>query len=129
MQTFKKAERLHGRQLIQQLFAEGKSFTLTSFRVIWVKAELKSQYPVEMLIGVPKKNIKKAVLRNRIKRRIREAYRRHKKPLYESLTSKGIACKLMLIYTGKDEIQYKEVEIKINQIIQRLIKENEETVR
>lgn len=43
--------------------------------------------PVQVLISVPKKHFKHAVDRNRVKRQVREAYRRHKQPLWDAIPS------------------------------------------
>ena len=41
---------------------------------------------VQMLVSVPKKQLKLAVKRNRVKRQVREAYRRNKQILLDKLT-------------------------------------------
>ena len=41
--------------------------------------------PVQILISVPKKHFKHAVVRNRVKRQVREAYRRQKQPLCDAI--------------------------------------------
>ena len=38
---------------------------------------------IQMLVSVPKKHFKRAVKRNRVKRQIREAYRKHKHVLWD----------------------------------------------
>jgi ribonuclease P protein component len=79
--TFKKEERLSKEKNIQELFDKGSSFYLYPFKVFFMKNP-DPMYPVhQVLISVSKKNFKKAVDRNLIKRRIREAYRLNKNQL------------------------------------------------
>lgn len=85
-QTFSKEERLCSRKVISQLFDGRNSFSLVAFplRVVCMPAEKGAS---QLLLSVPKRCFKHAVMRNRVKRQLREAYRRHKdllpsQPLY-----------------------------------------------
>ncbi|MEM7173672.1 MAG: ribonuclease P protein component [Bacteroidota bacterium] len=69
---FKKKERIRQKKLIQQLFTEGKAFRLSLLRCYYLPYEGITH---QVLFSVPKKIIKKAVVRNALKRRMREAYR------------------------------------------------------
>lgn len=121
MQTFTKSERLCSRVIIDDVFETGKAIVGPSFKLIWKKAESFQEEPVQILITVPKRNFKKAVDRNKIKRRIREIYRKNKTVLYSRIEAQTYY--LMLIYTGKSIIEYKEAEEKIIKLLERLIPE------
>jgi ribonuclease P protein component len=121
MQTFTKSERLCSKVIIDKVFAGGKQIVGPSFKLIWMKAEEKEMEPVQILISVPKRNFKKAVDRNKLKRRIREVYRKNKNIVYKEIQAQTFY--LMLIYTGKSMIEYKEIEEKITKLLQRLIPE------
>ena len=75
-------ERLKQRKSIQQLFSEGnikKFFPLA----LYFRQYEPENFPFhKLLISVPKKHFKRSVVRNKIKRRIREAYRQHKHLMY-----------------------------------------------
>ena len=76
--TFKKEERLSKEKTIQELFDKGSSFYLYPFKVFFMQNP-DAAFPLhQILISVSKKNFKKAVDRNLIKRRIREGYRLNK---------------------------------------------------
>ncbi len=79
MFSFKKAEKLSKKKLIQELFNKGSSFYLYPFKVFFMESI--GADPTQVLITAPKSNIKKAVDRSTIKRRIREGYRLNKSTL------------------------------------------------
>jgi ribonuclease P protein component len=94
--TFKKEERLNKEKWIKELFEKGSSFHLYPFRVIYLPHP-DPLHPVnQVLISVSIRNFKKAVDRNLLKRRIREAYRLNKPDL--SLKGKWL---IAYIYVGK----------------------------
>jgi ribonuclease P protein component len=80
MPTFKKEEKLVSEKWIKELFAKGSSFYLHPFKVITLPHPLDT-CPNQILISVPARNFKRAVDRNLIKRRMREAYRLYKHSL------------------------------------------------
>jgi ribonuclease P protein component len=121
--TFKKAERLSSKIAIAKLFENGRSFTTYPFRVIWLDYSTGTSYPAQIAFTVPKKNFKRAVDRNKLKRRAREAYRKNKYRLYEYLKQKNRSMVFMLVYTSKEEIDYDVIEVKINAVIDRLMRE------
>jgi ribonuclease P protein component len=68
MYTFKKEERLCNKKLIDELFHNGSSFLCYPYRVSWLTVEENAEFPVQVLIAVPKKRYKRAVDRNLVKR-------------------------------------------------------------
>ena len=91
MYTFKKEERLCNKKLIDELFHNGSSFLCYPFKVSWLLVDEPAQFPAQVLFSVSKKRYKRAVDRNLIKRRMREAYRLHKQQhLYDLLSMQPI---------------------------------------
>ena len=86
MQTFSKQERLCGKKQIDNLFATGESFKEGSFAVIWKTQKGNLEFPAQIMISIPKRNIAKANQRNLLKRLVREAYRKQKQILYKALS-------------------------------------------
>lgn len=126
-QTLKKEERLHSKKLISELFKTGESFFVYPFRVLFLEVGIKDQYPLQLLISVSKRNYKKAVDRNKIKRLIRESYRKNKTALVQSRSTRDNQLLIGLIYTGKTILPYPEIERKIILILQHLIEQNKQT--
>ncbi len=89
-ERLRKGERLCSKKLIDTLFGIGGSHAMTAFplkavyRLIDCKSETSApeetvmESNVQVLVSVPKKHFKRAVKRNRVKRQVREAYRKHK---------------------------------------------------
>lgn len=128
MQTFKKNERLYGQKIIEKLFLEGKSFTVFPFRVIWLKSTFESDFPARIMISVSKRKFKRAVDRNLIKRRIREAYRRNKKDIYNFFNRQQVQCAICLIYNSEKILDYTEIEEKIKLLLLRFQTEYEKNI-
>lgn len=76
--TLGKAERLHSKKLIQELFTKGSSFYLHPFKVLVLPNSASPAAGHQILVSVTKRNFKRAKDRNTIKRRVKEAYRLHK---------------------------------------------------
>ena len=129
MQTFKKEERLSEKKIIKELFEKGFSFHLSPFKVVWRNTSLEGRFPAKVMITVSTRNFRNAVDRNKIRRITREAYRKNKQVLYDSITEPSMKIAFVLIYTGKNIIPYSEVEAKIILILQRLVEENEKSNR
>lgn len=122
--TFKKQERLNSKKILEELFQSAAYFHIQPLKIIHkaITTPVVSS-PLQLAISVPKRNFKRAVHRNKIKRRIREAFRKQKHILYERLKEKKIA--VMLVYTAKTIKPYRELEKTIPLIIKRLTKHYE----
>lgn len=78
--TLPKAERLHSKKLINDLFNGGHSKSMTAFPLRLIYMPAPEGTVSQMLISVPKRCFRRANKRNRVKRQVREAYRRNKLP-------------------------------------------------
>jgi ribonuclease P protein component len=113
---FQKSERLSSHRHIQSLFSQGKSFNIPPFVVKYLNLNDQELGNHQVLISVSKRNFKRAVDRNRIKRQIREAYRLNKHIIADLPDKYAIA----YIYTFKEKIQSKNLEDKLIECLSRL---------
>lgn len=131
--TLCKEERLHGRDAVEKLFKDAGSRSMVAFpvRVVYVLAPPQTDTCVNtrMLVSVPKRQFKRAVKRNRVKRQVREAYRKHKHGLIEAVSRIGEQ-HLSLAFVWLDSKLYdtsvveKKVEKLLLRIEEKLTQEN-----
>jgi ribonuclease P protein component len=117
--SFSKKERLKNKIEIESLFSEGNRFFEYPFNVIW-KLYSNSDSTLKMAVSVPKKKIPNATDRNKIKRLVREAFRKNKTIIQQPLEAKNVKLHLMLVYSQSNIILMSEIEDKISVTLQRL---------
>lgn len=129
MYTFRKEERLCSRKHLDLLFKNGSSFLLYPFRISYLFVDQPADVQAQVVINVPKKRYKRAVDRNLLKRRIREAYRLNKQDkLYMPLpTDRGLLL-ISIQFVGKEKYDFTFIEKKLIATFKRfqnLIQPNE----
>jgi ribonuclease P protein component len=130
--TLGKEERLKSRKQIEKLFAEGKNFAVSLFRVYYLVNEMLniqySMFNVQFGVGVSAKNFKKAVDRNRIKRLTREAWRLQKNELSEKIKTTQKQLNVFFIYTGKELPDFTTVKDKVAIALKKLADKIDENI-
>ncbi|MCR4852173.1 MAG: ribonuclease P protein component [Prevotella sp.] len=81
--TLGRRERIKGKKAVDQLFHNNDGHALTAFplRVVYVETERIDETPTKFMVSVPKRCLKRAVWRNRVKRQVREAFRLNQQKL------------------------------------------------
>lgn len=119
-QTFKKGERLKSRKDIEGLMQGGRSITISPLKMIWAAGAWTGTISAKATVAVSKKNFKKAVDRNKLKRRMREAFRKNKQELVELLQQKNKKINLMFIHITKEMSEYVLIEASIRKTLEKL---------
>jgi len=133
-ERFSKRERLCSKKLIDTLFGPGRSHAMTAFplKVVYrlvdnvtettASAGAVTETNVQVLISVPKKHFKRAVKRNKVKRQVREAYRKHKS--YVTLRVKELTDKQLLIafiWLSNELTDSVTVDQRVYNLLQRIV--------
>lgn len=122
MFSFKKTERLSSKKDIESLFKENKSIFIYPLKLAFRKNNFpETGFPSRVLISVPKRNFKKAVDRNLLKRRIRESYRLLKGNLYDSLNESNLKIDLHINFIGKKPEEFSLIKNKLDAGLLQLI--------
>ena len=119
--SFKKVERLCSKKLIDKLFTDGDSFLVFPLKIVFLETSFPLKSPIQAAFSVGKRNFKLAVHRNRIKRKMREAYRLNKHSLYDEIGEKKLI--VFFLFIGKVIPEYKLIETAMKKGIKRLKKE------
>ena len=86
---------------MERLF-QGGSHSVSAYplRAVFLPVDTEDQKGVSVLISVPKKRFHDAVDRNRVKRQLREAYRKHKHALAEKMADREQGLLIAFIYVS-----------------------------
>ena len=118
--TFKKSERLCSRILIDSLF-QGNSHSVSAYpiRAVFRTVDSDESKGVSILISVPKKRFHDAVDRNRVKRQIREAYRKQKHALAEhAIQGKGLLVAFVYVSDKIESTEY--IEKRVARLLEKM---------
>lgn len=121
-----KYERICKDNDIQALFGKGLGVSVYPYRVVYL-FRLDDDHPVtvRLLVSVSKKRFHHAFKRNRVKRLIREAWRRNKAPLYEICQRDNISLDVALVYTATVIHSYEEMLAKTKKAVNEIAKNYE----
>ena len=121
--SYNKFEKLKSRKQIELLFAQGKSISSFPVKVFYLPVEHTSVHPVQVGVGVSARNFKKAVDRNTIKRRMREAYRLHKLSLHEYLAAQQKSVAVFILWIDKQSPTTEALQDLMPGVLEKLIKQ------
>ena len=118
-----KSQRIYKKKAVQTLFEEGKGFSFYPFRVIvhLYDAENQEDALPRILVSVSKKRFHHAFKRNRVKRLIRESWRKNKAKLMKLCQANNKTLDVALVYNATVILTYQEIEGKMKQVVERLV--------
>lgn len=120
MPTFPASERIKSKKLLDKVYQEGELIKHYPYRLKYLITTPDVDSNVQIVVSVPKRNVKLAVRRNRLKRQIKEAYRLNKKDLLSQFEEKEQGLALFLIYTGKEDQNFQLLEKKLKELLKKL---------
>ena len=116
-ESFGKKEKLKSKVIIDKLFTEGKSVKKYPLRLIYLPLSEAGELN-KTAVSVPKRNFKRAVDRNHLKRLMREAFRKNKYLVYSNLTT---TYAFMFIYTGREKLPYAKLLLVFEELLKNLV--------
>lgn len=117
--TFPKEEHLYGQTAVDMLFRKGKSFLAFPVKITYQVTT--DELPVRCMMVAPKKRFKHAVDRNRVKRQLREAYRKNKHGLIDWSLQHNQQLHIGMVYVADRLIPSNVVERKIKAGLDKLL--------
>lgn len=122
-----KRERICGKKQLERIFNGGQSRSMSAFplRLVYMiedrSGDGMATTPVQMMVSVPKRHLRHAVERNRVKRLVREAYRTNRQLLLEALPGDGgKTLSLCFIWNEDHTRDYAEVQSRVRSLMMRL---------
>jgi ribonuclease P protein component len=120
--TLGKEERLKNNMVIQDLLKNGRTETLFPLKFYWKPSkDPRQRRPVRFAVLVPRRKFRRAVDRNLMKRRIREACRRNKNILYPSLYEKNLKINLIILLLADEFITFERMDGCTRDLFTRLV--------
>ncbi len=124
---FPKKDKLCSHIVIEELFAKGSSFVCYPFRIIYLSAELPEEVPAQVMFSVSKRRFKRAVHRNLLKRRCREAYRLTRGEFTELLQGGGQQIAFAMVYISGDQLPYATILKGMKKSLKKLVERLDDT--
>ena len=117
--SFPKKEKLKRKKQIEALFANGRSVTCYPLKLLYLKTCFEDGAIAKTMVVVPKKTIRSAVKRNRIKRLLREAYRLNRQDTFNNIEGNFA---LAILYLGKEMPDYAFIEKGMTGLLEKFLK-------
>lgn len=127
--TLPAASRIKSKKVMDRLFEKGTGLWQSPFRMVFTTIPYNEEQPVRMAVSAPKRKMKKAVDRNRMKRLMREAFRLNKQPILDYCRQQQIGLAILFISQCNTQVSFRKTEDKIIILLRRLTTENAPTAK
>ena len=117
---FSREEKLKSRKRIRELFTEGTSVKTFPLKLLYLRVPPETPVTAQAAFSVPKRNFRKAVKRNRIKRLMREAYRLQKPYFFNKVPT---SYAFMFLYIGRQEPDFKKLNQAMNTLMEKFLEQ------
>mgnify|MGYP000321365893 CR=1 FL=1 len=116
--TLPTIEKLKSKKLLDELFTSGKKLNEYPIKLVYKKLDFEDDVLIKTGVSVPKRNFKRAVDRNRIKRLLREGYRLNKHIIHNEIKEKYVC---MFLYLGKEMPNCEVLNDKMIKLLNKLV--------
>ncbi|MDR9458293.1 MAG: ribonuclease P protein component [Salegentibacter sp.] len=122
-ERFGKQDKLKSERLIEKLFTEGKSVKKFPLKLVYLPINASDAPQLKTGISVPKKLVKTAPGRNRIKRLMREAFRKNKYLVTNNIPG---SYAFMFIYISRDKTDYESLNRTMIKLLQTFVEKEKQ---
>ena len=117
--SFPRKEKLKSKKQIDALFEKGISVNNFPIKMLFLTTAFSDGTKTKAMFVVPKRNIRSAVKRNRVKRILREAYRLNRQDTFNNIEGNFA---LAILYLGKEMPDYALIEKKMIGLLEKFLK-------
>jgi len=124
-QTLSREERLRSRKWMERLRSNGIAVKTPSLILVYMPIE-EGVFPstnMSVMFSVSKRLYKRSVDRNRVKRLMRESYRRQKEILRPVAAANHVHCLMQFIFTGRQLPEFPYVYSRVTDVLKRMSKQ------
>ncbi|MDG1148075.1 MAG: ribonuclease P protein component [Crocinitomicaceae bacterium] len=114
--------KLCSKTTIQGLFDNGVSVKCYPFVALIKEVKFEDEMPFKVVFSAPKRTFRKAVQRNAIKRKSKEAFRLNKNILEQYLKENNKQIALFLVYSTLEEFDHIILQKKTKKLFDKIIK-------
>jgi ribonuclease P protein component len=122
--TYQKKDKLKSRKQMQFLFSKGTAINMHPIRLLYTieKAEdgIFSDGVLQVGVGAPSRQFRKAVQRNKVKRLLREGYRLEKPNFTNSINLTNTRLNLFFLYVDANVQTQQQIQATIKLLLQKL---------
>ena len=122
--SFSKSERLTNKKKFERLFKSGVVIKAYPLKLIYISEEKlssqSSEPPFQFAFTVPKRNFKKAVDRNYLRRRMKEVFRLNKQQLLTKIDLEKYSVFGIFIYSMREKTDFHNIEKAFLKLIEKL---------
>ncbi len=118
---FPKHQRLVSKKCIENLFSSGINHFSFPLKSLYIISDCQTnEANMQAVFIVPKKKFKKAIMRNSIRRKMREAFRLNKNELIEICKSNGKQISIAFVFSSNEVKSFNLIQLATQNILKEI---------